>query len=197
MYSWRRSKRAPGSNHGPCASQLVLTEQNADPHEAAACRRRRAGVVSSPAEVQYANNVRGSTSLEQIVTRWLLALQVLALSIACVARAAAEERRRVEPGIPSYYKVKPRCIPERGYIAMPEAPGHPTELPFAALWIFNGEVIGLLFEAHERDGWRPWYDEPEGQAVSHDGGPRHYSQQFMFKPGPTAEQCKASKGAHG
>ena len=96
-----------------------------------------------------------------------------------------------------HYTVEPRCIPERGFIAMPQASGHPATLPFVALWVFNGEVVGLLFEAHEKDGWKPWYDEPEGQAVSHDGGPRHYSQLIMLKPGPTAEQCKAAKGPYG
>src|SRR5438067_7570419 len=36
MYSKRRSRRAPGSIHAPCAFQLVFTMQNAEPHEAAA-----------------------------------------------------------------------------------------------------------------------------------------------------------------
>src|SRR2546423_7938446 len=35
MYSKRRSTRAPGSIHAPCAFQLVFTMQNAEPHEAA------------------------------------------------------------------------------------------------------------------------------------------------------------------
>jgi hypothetical protein len=63
-----------------------------------------------------------------------------------------------------------------------------------ALWIYNGEVIGLLFEALARDGWRPWYDEPEGKPAIHGTEPPHYSQQIMFKRGPTAEECKVAKG---
>ena len=128
-----------------------------------------------------------------IVHKSLIA--ALGVFILSTTAAVSEEPPRPKVGIPSYYSIKPRCIPERGFIALPEVPGHAAELPLVALWIFNGEVIGLLFEAHERDGWRPWYDEPEGQAVSHSGGPRHYSQLVMLKKGPTAEQCKAAKGA--
>lgn len=125
---------------------------------------------------------------------FIAALGVLILS---TNTALSQEPPRPKASIPSYYSVKPRCVTGRGFIALPEAPGQPVALPFVGLWVFNGEVIGLLFEALERDGWRPWYDEPEGQAVSHDGGPRHYSQLVMFKPGPTAEQCKAAKGPNG
>lgn len=117
------------------------------------------------------------------------------LSVACASTAYPQERRRVEVGIPAHYAVKTRCIPNRGFIAEAEAPNHPPALPMLNLLIFNGEVVGLLFEVLARDGWKPWYDEPEGKPVSHDGGPEHYSQLIMLKQGPTAEQCKAAKGA--
>jgi hypothetical protein len=126
-----------------------------------------------------------------------LPLIALGLAIACASTAYAQERRRVAIGIPKHYAVKTKCIPERGFIAVAEAPGYQEALPMAGLLIFNGEVIGLLFEALARDGWKPWYDEPEGKPVSHDGGPEHYSQLMMFKQGPTAEQCKAAKDAFG
>jgi hypothetical protein len=124
-------------------------------------------------------------------------LMALTLSIACASNACAQERRQVEVGIPKHYVVKTRCILGRGFIAEAEAPNHPPALPMVNLLIFNGEVIGLFFEVLARDGWKPWYDEPEGQPVSHGGGPEHYSQLMMFKQGPTAEQCKAAKGAFG
>jgi hypothetical protein len=124
-------------------------------------------------------------------------LIAIGLSVACASTAYGQERRRVEVGIPKHYVVKTKCIPERGFFAVAEAPGHEEAMPMAALLIFNGEVIGVLFEALARDGWRPWYDEPEGKPVSHDGGPEHYSQLMMFKRGPTAEECQAAKGAFG
>ena len=123
----------------------------------------------------------------------LLALFVLAADQSAVH---GQQRRPVDVGIPSHYVVKTDCIPNRGFLAVSEAPNHPATLPMLNLFIFNGEVIGLLFEAHARDGWKPWYDEPEGQPVSHDGGPPHYSQLIMLKAGPTAQQCKAAKGPH-
>lgn len=106
----------------------------------------------------------------------------------------AQETSSIEFKLPPYYKLKSRCIPEHGYVAIPEAPDHPPALPLVAVFVYRGEVIGVLFEAHEKDGWRPWYDEPEGAAVSHDGGPRHYSHTAMFRKGPSAEECKAAKG---
>ena len=122
---------------------------------------------------------------------------VVALSLSVACTAYSQERKRAEVGIPAHYVVKTRCIPDRGFIAVSEALSYPATLPMLNLLIFNGEVIGLLFEVHEKDGWKPWYDEPEGQAVSHDGGPKHYSQLMLLKPGPTAEQCKAAKGPYG
>lgn len=119
------------------------------------------------------------------------------LFLVCASAAYAQERRRVEVGIPAHYVVKTRCIPDRGFIAVSEAPNHPPTLAMLNLLIFKGEVIGLLFEVHERDGWKPWYDEPEGQPVSHDGGPKHYSQLIMLRQGPTAEECKSAKDTFG
>jgi hypothetical protein len=107
---------------------------------------------------------------------------------------AAQESSSAARSLPPYYTVKSQCIPGRGYVALAEAPGHTPELPLLALFVYGGEVIGVLFEAHEKDGWRPWYNERDGEAVSHDGGPRHYSHPIMFKKGPTAEECKAAKG---
>ena len=107
---------------------------------------------------------------------------------------AAQESSSAARSLPPYYTVKSQCIPGRGYVALAEAPGHTPELPLLALFVYGGEVIGALFEAHEKDGWRPWYNERDGEAVSHDGGPRHYSHTVMFKKGPTAQECKRSKG---
>jgi len=126
--------------------------------------------------------------------RFSIALCLLA---ACTTAAHGEERQRVEVGTPARYVVKAACIPRRGFVAVSEAPNHPPTLPMLNLLIFKGEVIGLLFEALERDGWKPWYDEPEGQAVSHDGGPKHYSQLIVLKRGPTAAECKSAKDAFG
>ena len=84
---------------------------------------------------------------------------------------AAQESSSAARSLPPYYTVKSQCIPGRGYVALAEAPGHTPELPLLALFVYGGEVIGVLFEAHEKDGWRPWYNERVGEAVSHDGGP--------------------------
>jgi hypothetical protein len=126
-----------------------------------------------------------------------LSLITLGLFVSCASTAYSQERRRVEVGIPAHYVVKTGCIANRGFVAVAEAPNHPPTLPMLNLLIFNGEVIGLLFEVLERDGWKPWYDEPEGQAVSHDGGPKHYSQLMMLRQGPTAAECKSAKDAFG
>lgn len=122
------------------------------------------------------------------------ALIFFATLISSSAISQAQDMSSGEFKLPPYYKLKTRCIPEHGYVAIPEAPEHPAALPLVGVFVYRGEVIGVLFEAHERDGWRPWYDEPEGKPVSHDGGPRHYSHTAMFKKGPSAEECKTSKG---
>ena len=67
----------------------------------------------------------------------------------------AQETSSIEFKLPRYYKLKSRCIPEHGYVAIPEAPDHPPALPLVAVFVYRGEVIGVLFEAHEKDGWRP------------------------------------------
>src|SRR5262247_3154247 len=93
---------------------------------------------------------------EEAVTKTLLVASCL---LAFGANAAlAQERRRVEVGIPKHYTVKSKCIPNRGFFLVAEAPGHEEALPLVALLVFKGEVIGLMFEALARDGWRPWYD---------------------------------------
>src|SRR5262249_18618193 len=51
MYSKRRSARRPGSVHTPCAFQLVLTMQNAEPQEAVAS-------AAAPIDNTTANNNR-------------------------------------------------------------------------------------------------------------------------------------------
>ena len=114
--------------------------------------------------------------------------------MSCAPTLTAQESSAADRKLPPYYTVKSDCIPGRGYVALAEAPGHAPELPLLALLVYRGEVVGALFEAHEKDGWRPWYNEREGEAVSHDGGPRHYSHTVMFKKGPTARQCKTAKG---
>ena len=70
-------------------------------------------------------------------------------------------------------------------------------LPTMNVRVFNGEVIGFLFEVDAKDGWKPWYDEPEGKPRSHGGDNPHYTQLIMIKKGPTAEECKTSKGPYG
>ena len=95
--------------------------------------------------------------------------------------------------VPSHYVVRKNCTPGRGFIAIPEAPNFPPGYPMMALFVFNGEVVGFLLEVHEKDGWKPWYDQPQGQPISHGGGPKHYSQLVMIKKGPTAEECRRAK----
>ena len=100
--------------------------------------------------------------------------------------------------IPPYYKAgSNRCRPGKGYVFRPEAPNYPSSYPKLNLRVFNGEVISFLFEADAIDGWKPWYNQEEGKTVSHRGGTPHYSQDIFIKKGPTAAECKASKGPYG
>ena len=100
--------------------------------------------------------------------------------------------------IPPHYKpISGRCRPGKGYILGPTAPNYPSHYPTLDLWAFNGEVIGFTFEVHAKDGWKPWYNQPEGKPVVHGKGPPHYSQYLVIKKGPTAEECKAPKSVHG
>ncbi len=61
MYSKRRSKRAPGSVAAPWKFQLVLTMQNAEPHDALASWIN-AHSVSAPANSAFAAYEASTTS---------------------------------------------------------------------------------------------------------------------------------------
>lgn len=117
----------------------------------------------------------------------------LCISAFAVAPSYAQDASAARIPVPRHYVVKHHCMPDRGFVAVAEAPGYPSTYPKLNLLVFKGEVIGVLFEAEEKDGWKPWYNQPEGKATSHDGGPAHYTQTLMFKKGPTAEECKAAK----
>ena len=100
--------------------------------------------------------------------------------------------------IPPNYKAKSkRCRPGKGYIFAAWAPNYPLTFPMMNLRVFNGEVIGFVFEVDAKEGWKPWYDQEEGKTISHGGGIPHYGQTILIKKGPTAEECKASKGPFG
>ena len=71
---------------------------------------------------------------------------------------------------------------------------HPSTYPKLVLPLFNGEVIGMVFEADAPVGWQPWYDQPVGKPISHGGGPAHYSQTIYLKPPPSAADCMKSAG---
>ena len=85
----------------------------------------------------------------------------------------------------------------RGYSFSAEAPNYPSTFPKMNLRVFNGEVIGIVFELPAKDGWKPWYDQLEGKPTAHDGSIPHYTQTIYFKKGPTAEERKAAKGPYG
>lgn len=111
---------------------------------------------------------------------------------------AAEVTLGPDLKIPPYYKAgSGRCSPGRGYNMSAEAPGYPSTYPKMNLRVFNGEVIGFLFEVDAKEGWKPWYDQPEGKPNVHDGSIPHFTQTIYIKKGPTAEECKASKGPYG
>lgn len=100
--------------------------------------------------------------------------------------------------IPPHYKPGGgNCSPGRGYSFSAEAPNHPSTYPKLNLRVFNGEVIGITFELEAKEGWKPWYDQAEGNPTVHDGSIKHYTQTIYFKKGPTVEECKASKGPYG
>lgn len=121
------------------------------------------------------------------------AVLVLSLSIGAFGAGSSTAQDPVHIAVPRHYLVKKHCLPGRGFIAVAEAPSYPTTLPMMALFVFNGEVVGFHLEVHERDGWKPWYNQPQGEPVSHDGGPKHYTQTVMIRKGPSAEDCKAAK----
>lgn len=100
--------------------------------------------------------------------------------------------------IPPHYKPGGgQCSPGRGYSFSAAAPNHPSTYPKLNLRVFNGEVIGFIFELDVKEGWKPWYDQPEGKPTVHDGSIKHYTQTIYFKKGPTADECKLSKGPFG
>jgi len=111
---------------------------------------------------------------------------------------AAEITLRPDLKIPPYFKPgSGGCNPGRGYTFGAEAPNYASTYPKLNLRVFNGEVIGFTFEVPAKEGWKPWYDQPEGKPTEHDGSIPHYTQTIYFKTGPTAEECKASKGPYG
>src|SRR5262249_31625093 len=82
MYSKRRSKRAPGSVHTPCAFQFVLIMQNADPHEAPASA---AALIASAAN----SNRFISSPRQNAMTRAALEAARTQILVAAFRRAAA------------------------------------------------------------------------------------------------------------
>lgn len=100
--------------------------------------------------------------------------------------------------IPPHYKAgSSGCHPGRGYTFSAKAPNYSSTYPKMNLRVFNGEVIGFVMEVTAKEGWKPWYDQPEGKPLKHEEGPLHYTQTIYLKKGPTAEECKASKGPNG
>lgn len=101
-------------------------------------------------------------------------------------------------GVPPHYKpADGGCRPDRGYSFIAETPTHRSTYPKLILRVFNGEVIGAIFEVPAASGWKPWYDQPEGKPTSHGSGPAHYSQAIYFKKPPTAQECALSPGPWG
>lgn len=122
---------------------------------------------------------------------------VLILGFGLGVPSFAEVMLGTDLKIPPHYTPGKDCRAGRGYHTAAQGPNYPTTMPKMDLKVFKGEVIGFIFEADAKEGWKPWYDQPEGQPTSHDGGPKHYTQTIMIKKGPTAEECKASKGPLG
>lgn len=111
---------------------------------------------------------------------------------------AAEVTLGADLKLPPHYRPgSSSCSPGRGYSFSAEAPNHPSTYPKLNLRVFNGEVIGFIFEVEAKEGWKPWYDQPEGKPTQHDNSPAHYTQTIYIKKGPTVEECKASKGPYG
>lgn len=107
---------------------------------------------------------------------------------------AAEVTLGPDLKIPPHYKAgSGGCRPGRGYTFSAEAPNYASTYPKMNLRVFNGEVIGFVFEVPAKEGWKPWYDQPEDKPQTHGGSIPHYTQTIYIKKGPTAEECKASK----
>lgn len=98
---------------------------------------------------------------------------------------------------PNYKPAGKRCRPGGGYVFKAELSNYPSAFPKMNLRVFNGEVIGFLFEVDAKEGWKPWYDQEEGKPTSHGGSIPHYTQTIFVKKGPTAAECKTSKGPFG
>ncbi len=56
---------------------------------------------------------------------------------------------------PNYKAASKRCSPGKGYMFKAEAPNYPSTFPQMNLRVFNGEVIGFLFEVDAKEGWKP------------------------------------------
>lgn len=98
-------------------------------------------------------------------------------------------------GLPPHYHLgHGGCRPAIGYSFVAETPDHPSTYPKLILRVFNGEIIGVVFESDAAAGWKPWYDQPVGKPVSHGGGPAHYSQAIYLKAPPSAADCTKSAG---
>ena len=126
---------------------------------------------------------------------------VVSFVSAAIGRGAPSVAAEVMLGpdmIPPHYRLGAnRCSPGRGYSFSAEAPNHPSTYPKLNLRVFNGEVIGVVFEVPAKEGWKPWYDQAEGKPTAHDGTHEHYTQTIYFKKGPTAEQCNQAKNPFG
>lgn len=106
------------------------------------------------------------------------------------ADAAAETSSQAIAGLPSHYHLAAGgCRPGNGFSFVADTPDHPSTYPKLVVRVFNGEIIGVVFEAEAASGWKPWYDQPEAKPLSHHGGPPHYSQAIYFKAPPTAADC--------
>ena len=128
----------------------------------------------------------------------IIILASILIGFALVELYAAEVTLGPDLKIPPHYKSgSGGCRPGRGYTFSAQAPNYPSSYPKLNLRVFNGEVIGFVFELEAKEGWKPWYDQPEGKPTQHDNSPVHYTQTIYIKKGPTAEGCKASKGPHG
>ena len=123
-----------------------------------------------------------------------VSLVIAALGLSSVV--AAEERTSESKfKIPPHYKLgSGGCRPGSGYSFVTEAPGHPSTYPKLVLKVFNGELVGMIFEVDAGAGWKPWYDQPNGKPISHAAGPAHYSQAIYIQRPPTAEECASSTG---
>lgn len=124
----------------------------------------------------------------------VLYLVALSASLFAAEPSLSSAARQVT-GIPPHYKPGHNgCRAGAGYSFIAEASGHSSTYPKLILRVFDGEVIGVVFEADATAGWKPWYDQAAGKPISHGNGPAHYSQSLYFKSPPTADDCSKSAG---